>query len=105
MASNKETRFFLSDLSDGEINAIFSLEANEFNNYVRTIIERFFGLNHSEEGLERLLLGVRSSLLLEKMYRDNPILCAGFTPVYTKHGMIQSLQNDIYLDDATLIEN
>lgn len=105
MASNKDNKLFLSNLSDGELKAIFKLEANEFTKYVTSIVERFFGLKHSEEELERLMLGVRSSLVLEKVYRDSPIIGAGFTPVYTKHGMIQSIVNDIYLDDGTLSEN
>ncbi len=104
-ASSKDTKLFLSNLTDGELNIIFTLEENEFAKYIRSIVERFFGLNHSAEELERLMLGVRSSLVLEKVYRDSPILQAGFTPVHTKHGMIQSLVNDIYLDDRTLIEN
>ena len=105
MASNKDNKLFLSNLSDGELKTIFKLEANEFTKYVTSIVERFFGLNHSEEELERLMLGVRSSLVLENIYRNSPVLGAGFSPVYTKHGMIQSLVNDIYLDDGTLSEN
>ena len=50
-----------------------------------------------------LQLNYRSSWLLEKLYRANPVFKESFTFVYTKTGLVRNMISDLYFTDDHLI--
>ena len=68
------------------------------------LIERFYPeVNPDGEMYADLQLNYRSSWLLEKLYRANPVFKESFTFVYTKTGLVRNMISDLYFTDDHLI--
>ena len=87
--------FYLDELSDDILENILSLPPSELNDYLNTLIERFFP-EASKEQIPTLIKAYKSSFVLERIYRTNPIIYEGFTCLYTRNGLIKEIMNDLY---------
>ncbi len=95
------TEYKLYELSDEHLNAILSLNEDEEEKYINTLISRFYP--NIDDRYEELFISYKASFVLEKLYRSNISFQNGFRAIYTKTGMIRNIINDIYYADDDLI--
>ena len=89
--------FFLTNLSDQELDTILNLSSEEKEEYILSLIETFYSkFKLTEQQVSELFLAYLSSFELEKVYRTNVKFQCGFTLIYTNTGLIREVTNDLY---------
>lgn len=91
----EQDKFYLDGLSDEALNNIIEMADLEFSQYVRQLILKFYP-DATELQQQNLKLAYKSSFELEKIMRQHANIYAGFTPVYSKTGIIVEIVNDLY---------
>jgi len=96
--------FNLYDLEEKTLDNLLNLPELSKSKYINELIERFYPeVNPDGEMYADLQLNYRSSWLLEKLYRANPVFKESFTFVYTKTGLVRNMISDLYFTDDHLI--
>jgi hypothetical protein len=95
------TEYKLYELTDEHLDAILALNEEEEEEYISTLIMRFY--EQAGDRYEDLFISYRASFALEKLYRTNEVFQEGFRAIYTKTGMIRNIINDLYYADDDLI--
>jgi hypothetical protein len=99
-----EQDFNLYDLEEKTLDSLLNLPELSKSKYINELIERFYPtVNRDEEMYADLQLSYRSSWLVEKVYRANPVFKESFTFVYTKTGLVRNMISDLYFTDDHLI--
>lgn len=94
----------LQDLEDEILDTILSLREMDKTRYFSSLIEKFFPhVEKDSEEYETLQLSYRASFVLEKLYRETPLIYETFTIVYSKQGLIRDIISDLYFTDDTLV--
>jgi len=97
------TLFSLHDLSDSSLDYILAMPHDDRLIYIDTQIKTHYPTILDSDDHYRLLVAYESSFIAEKIYRCNKILQDGFTPIYTKTGLIRNIVNDRFFTDDDLI--
>jgi len=96
--------FNLYDLEEKTLDNLLNLPELSKSKYINELIERFYpSVNPDGEMYADLQLNYRSSWLLEKLYRVNPVFKESFTFIYTKTGLVRNMVSDLYFTDDHLI--
>ena len=96
-----DTELYLYELDNNKLNNVLSLSEKEKKKYFMQLVDRFYP-DSSSDYIPTLLIAYYTSFLLESILRENEVLAAGFTPIYTPTGLIRELANDIYKLDEDI---
>lgn len=102
--SNNNDVFSLYNISDATLNTILNLSDEELTKYIHQLIEKFYPDHMSDDKMySDLVVGYKSSFIIEKIYRDNLGFQSGFQAIYTKTGLIRDIINDLYYNEDHLV--
>lgn len=93
----------LYSIPETSLDYIISLSPQQRYLYLKQVaIENFKAASDDKEMLEKIIKGLETSVLFEKLYRNNEFLRKNFTIVYSSGGLVRNVIHDIYYSEDDL---
>lgn len=100
-----QDKFFLSSLTDQELLSIIELSEESLYLYICELIKKFFPSIKEETKIHnQLTIIYKTGFFLEYLFRKNRNNLIGFTPIYTKTGLIKEISNDLFLTNLERLQ-
>tara|TARA_R100000329_G_C7601981_1_gene213509 strand:+ start:1120 stop:1416 length:297 start_codon:yes stop_codon:yes gene_type:complete len=93
----------LWELPEAALDYIISLPPRQRKMYLKEVVTKHYpSASQNEDILNKTIKALESSVLLEKLYRNNEFLKENFTLVYANGGIIRNMVQDAYYSEEDL---